>query len=65
MSPRKRRGVIRVKGSITPPPSSAHAVNTRGFATLPDEIYLEIASYISISTHSHLNPFEVFIYRNS
>ena len=58
MSPRKRRGVNRVKGSITPPPASVHAVNTRGFATLPDEIYLEIAaSYIPslpIPTSIHL-----------
>jgi hypothetical protein len=45
MAPRKRRGVGRVKGSITPP-TSTHAVNTRGFAALPDEIYLEIASHI-------------------
>ena len=49
MIPPKRRVVGRVKGSITPPPtsrSSTHAVNTRGFATLADEIYLEIVSQI-------------------
>ena len=46
MAPRKRRGVGVVKGSITLPPSSSHAVNTRGFAALADEIYLEIVSHI-------------------
>jgi len=35
-----------VKGSIKFPPTSTHAVNTRGFAALADEIYLEIASHI-------------------
>jgi len=45
MAPRKRRGVSRVKDSITPPPTSTH-VNTRGFAALPDEIYLEIVSHM-------------------
>jgi hypothetical protein len=50
MAPRKRRGVPvgRVKGSITLPNSTLahHAVNTRGFAALADEIYLEIVSHI-------------------
>ena len=46
MAPRKRRGVGFVKGSTTLPPSSSHAVNTRGFAALADEIYLEIVSHI-------------------
>ena len=49
MNPRqrvKRRGVGRVKGTITLPPTSTHGVNTCGFATLPDEIYLEIVSYL-------------------
>ena len=48
MVPRKRRGVGRVKGSIALPPTSTHAVtsNTRGFAALADEIYLEIVSHI-------------------
>jgi hypothetical protein len=51
MAPRKRRNVGRVKGSTTQrthttqPPTST-AVNTRGFATLPDEIYIEIVSHI-------------------
>ena len=46
MAPRKRRAVP--AGSTTLPPSSAHAhaVNTRGFAALADEIYLEIVSHI-------------------
>ena len=54
MAPRKRRSV---KGSMTPPPTSTQAVNTRGFATLPDEIYLEIVSYmptVPIPTSIHL-----------
>ena len=34
----------RVKDTI--PPTSTHGVNTCGFATLPDEIYLEIVSYL-------------------
>jgi len=42
MAPRKRRDV----GAITPPPTSTHGFNTRGFATLADEIYLEIVSHI-------------------
>jgi len=46
MAPRKRRSVGRVKGSIIPPPTSTHAVNTRGFAAQSDEIYLEIVSHI-------------------
>ena len=60
MAPRKRRDVGRVKGSIdssvtspptsTPPtstsPTSTHAVNTRGFAALADEIFLEIVSHM-------------------
>ena len=46
MAPRKRRGVNHAKGSITPLPTSTHVVNTRGFAALADEIYLEIASHI-------------------
>ena len=46
MAPRKRRGVGRVKDSITLPPSSSHAVNTCGFAALADEIYLEIVSHL-------------------
>ena len=46
MAPRKRRGVGLVKGSITPPLSSSHAVNTHGFAALPDEMYLEIVSHL-------------------
>ena len=41
MAPRKRRGVGRLKD----PPASPQ-VNTRGFATLADEIYLEIVSHI-------------------
>ena len=44
MAPGKRRGVGRVKGN--PPPTSTHASNTRGFAALADEIYLEIISHI-------------------
>ena len=57
MAPRKRRGVGRVKVSITPPPTPTHAVNTRGFAALADEIYLEIVSHIPsvpIPTSIHL-----------
>ena len=47
MVPRKRRCVGRVKGSITPPPpTSTHPVNSRGFAALADEIFLEIVSQI-------------------
>ena len=46
MSPRKRRGVGRVKDIITLPATSTHGVNTCGFTTLPDEIFLEIVSYI-------------------
>ena len=49
MAPQKRRGVGRVKGSIAasvPPTSMIRAVNTRGFAALADEIYLEIVSHI-------------------
>ena len=42
---RKRCGVGRVKGSNTLP-TSTDAVNTCGFAALPDEIYLEIVSHI-------------------
>ena len=45
MVPRKRRDGGRVTG-FTTPPTSTHVVNTRGFATLPDEIYLEIVSHI-------------------
>ena len=45
MAPRKRRDVGRVKDS-TPPPTSTLVVNTPGFATLADEIYLEIVSHI-------------------
>ena len=41
----KRHGLGRVKDSITLPPTS-YAVNTRGFAALPDEIYLEMVSHI-------------------
>jgi hypothetical protein len=44
MAHRKRRDVGRVKGSITV--QSTHAGNTRGFAALADEIYLEIVSHI-------------------
>jgi hypothetical protein len=32
--------------SIILPPTSTQAVNTRGFAALPDELYLEIVSHI-------------------
>ena len=48
MAPRKRRDVGRVKDFITPPPTatSTLVVNTCGFATLADEIYLEIVSHI-------------------
>ena len=46
MASRKCRDVGRVKVSITLPPTSTHAVNTRGFAALADEIYLEIVSHI-------------------
>ena len=48
MAPNKRRNVGRVKGSTTPPlgPTSTLVVNTRGFAALADEIYLEIVSHI-------------------
>ena len=35
-----------MKDTITLPPTSTHGVNTCGFATLPDEIFLEIVSYI-------------------
>jgi hypothetical protein len=42
----KRWSIDRVKDSTTHPPSSTHAVNTHGFAALPDEIYLEIVSQI-------------------
>ena len=43
MVARKRRDV----GATTPRPTSTHwHVNTRGFATLADEIYLEIVSHI-------------------
>jgi len=59
MAPRKRRGVSRVKDSITPPPTSTH-VNTRGFAALPDEIYLEIVSHmpsVPIPTPIHLESY--------
>jgi hypothetical protein len=44
MAPRnlKRRGEGRLKG----PPTSPHGANTRGFAALADEIYLEILSSI-------------------
>ena len=49
MTPRKRRGVGRPV--IAPPPLAStptiiHPVNTCGFAVLPDEIHLEIVSYI-------------------
>ena len=43
MAPRKRHDVP-VIDSITPP--STHVVNSRGFAALADEIYLEILSHI-------------------
>ena len=47
MAPRKRRNMgPSVKGSPTPPPTFTHVVNSRGFATLADEIYLEIVSHI-------------------
>ena len=46
MAPRKRRDVGRVKSSTTPPPTITLVVDTRGFAALPDEIYLEIVSHI-------------------
>ena len=49
MAPRKRRDVGCVKGSITPSPpptTSTLVVNTRGFASLADEIYLEVVSHI-------------------
>jgi hypothetical protein len=53
MVPRKRRDVGSVKGSTTQrthnttqPPTSTHVVNTSGFATLPDEIYIEVVSHI-------------------
>ena len=36
----------RVKDAITLPPTSTYAVNTRGLADLPDEIYLEMVSHI-------------------
>ena len=55
MAPRKRRGV-----SIAVPPTSTHAVNTRGFAALADEIYLEIVSHIPsvpIPTSIHLESY--------
>ena len=42
----KWRGMGFMKDTITLPPNSTHAVNTRGFAALPDEIYLEIVSHI-------------------
>ena len=42
MAPRKRRGKGRLKGQ----PTSPHGANTHGFATLADEIYLEILFYI-------------------
>ena len=60
MASRKRRGVCRVKGYITPLPTSTLAVNTRGFAALADEIYLEIASHIPsvpIPTSSQLDSY--------
>jgi hypothetical protein len=60
MAPRKRRDMGRVKGSITLPPTSTHAVNTRGFAALADEIYLEIVSHIPsvpIPTSIHLESY--------
>ena len=44
MAPRTH-GVDRVKDSITPS-ASTHAVNTHGFATLADEMFLEIVSHI-------------------
>ena len=63
MAPQKRCAVGRVKGSIKFPPTFTHAVNTRGFAALADEIYLEIASHIpsvpiptSESIHSESYP---------
>ena len=46
MVPRKRRDVGRVKGSTTFPPTFTHVVNSPGFTTLADEIYLEIVSHI-------------------
>ena len=59
MAPRKRRDVGRKKGSISQavPPTSTQDVNTRGFAALADEIYLEIVSHIPsvpIPTSIHL-----------
>jgi hypothetical protein len=63
MAPRKRRGVGRVEGPITLSPTSTNAVNTRGFAALADEIYLEIVFHIpsvpiptSRSIHSESYP---------
>ena len=46
MVPRKRRDVVRVKGSTIFLPTFTHVVNSRGFTTLADEIYLEIVSHI-------------------
>ena len=46
MDPPERHGVDRVNDAITLPPISSEAVNTLGFAALPDEIYLEIVSHI-------------------
>ena len=60
MVPGKRRNMGRAKGSITLPPTSTHAVNTRGFAALADEIYLEIVSHIPsvpIPTSIHLKSY--------
>ena len=58
--PARKRGMGRVKG---PPSTSTHAVNTCGFVTLPDEIYLQILSHIpsvpiptSESIHSESYP---------
>ena len=60
MASRKRRGVNRVNGSIAVPPTSTYAVNTRGFAALPDEMHLEIVSHIPsvpIPTSTHLESY--------
>ena len=56
MAPRKRHDLGL---AITLPPSSSHAVNTRGFAALADEIYLEIMSHlpsVPIPTSPHSEP---------
>ena len=59
MAPLKQRSVGRVvKGSLTVPPTSesTHAINTRGFAALADEIYLEIVSHMHTRFHSSFMP---------